>query len=873
MGTQRRSLMLATLAVATLLAAAVFIMLVRLWVPTKGKAWLISELERAFPVDVSIRSMRYAPFRGLLLEDVRAVAHASHDAWFAADTMHVAIVWPALLQGRVVFRALAPVEVPCRTNLLLYGYYGLRTKMLTVDLQTSEFTRQDLAGPLAQRVPSPLTEGRVRLKLHIVHRPAQAPALTGRITGSQLVWTTPTWRARGDLTIEGAVTPPAHPTEVWAIQALIAVHSGAVEGLASVGAITQLDATAQLEDDHLEITSLAGTAFGSRWTVEGTVAPIGSPAVELLIHSRAETAPLAGGLVAPKSDWGVAGPAEVRAVCRGPLNPRPFLDCLVRAEPRDMTLTHPKLASPITHVTGRLAYDALTQHLSIESLSARVAAESLTATGEVLLRPPAQLDLAITGRLPLETIIGWLPPDGPITKLGGTADLHLAVQSRVPDLQYTGQVTLRDVNAACTTFPNRVDRLAGTVQLDDDRIELTGFTFRANDQPVTLAATITSLDEPHIAATMQLPRGSLTLVGHMAPTRFTIDDARLALEQSQLHITGSVSRTSTRPSAIDLDGVVELADLAHLPFVPLPALSAWHLQGPATVEAQFRGRFSSWTDAALRGRFQADRLMVREVPVEHLVCDVEQADRILRIHVPSSFVADGKFLGELSLEPHRDGMHYALQADLVQLQLAALTQTIPAWKDRPVRGTASAHAMASGTWQTRSSWRSDGWLNASGEQLGEVPLLDKLFRGLFGVLGDRLGLESLRHAQITQVSVHWQLANERFNTQDLRLGGLAGTEPVAIYGTGSVGLDQTLDFTIEPELSEGTILEAPTTSTLANTVLKAAGRLERLRRLIGRHRLVGTLKNPDYHFELSSKDIFKQVAPADLLQGILDSLR
>jgi hypothetical protein len=101
---------------------------------------------------------------------------------------------------------------------------------------------------------------------------------------------------------------------------------------------------------------------------------------------------------------------------------------------------------------------------------------------------------------------------------------------------------------------------------------------------------------------------------------------------------------------------------------------------------------------------------------------------------------------------------------------------------------------------------------------------------------------------------------------------MAGAEPVAIYATGSVGLDQTLDLTVEPELSEGAVLEAPTTASLATTVLRAAGQLERLRRLIGRHRLTGTIKQPEYRFELSSQEVIRSLAPgpADFLQKLFD---
>jgi hypothetical protein len=155
-----------------------------------------------------------------------------------------------------------------------------------------------------------------------------------------------------------------------------------------------------------------------------------------------------------------------------------------------------------------------------------------------------------------------------------------------------------------------------------------------------------------------------------------------------------------------------------------------------------------------------------------------------------------------------------------------------------------------------------------------LPLLDKLFRGIFGMVGEAFGLDALRRAEITSVAATWQLANARASTQDMRVGGMAGSEPVSVYAAGSVGLDGTLDFTIEPELSEQLTLDAPNTKTLVSSVLKLAGGLERLRRMVGRHHLTGTIKDPDYRFEFGRDELFKKLMPTsgNLLQGVVDTL-
>ncbi len=77
------------------------------------------------------------------------------------------------------------------------------------------------------------------------------------------------------------------------------------------------------------------------------------------------------------------------------------------------------------------------------------------------------------------------------------------------------------------------------------------------------------------------------------------------------------------------------------------------------------------------------------------------------------------------------------------------------------------------------------------------------------------------------------------------------------------------------------MLEAPTTSTIANTLLRTAGTLDRIRRLFGRNRLTGTIAKPEYRFELGPQEALRQVAPAPAnilqqglqgIQGILDAV-
>lgn len=855
------------------------------WVPVHGKALLIRELERRAPISVSMETLRYDFFHGFLCTGIRVTERTTQESWGLIPSLQLRVRWlPLVLRSRLAFHGRASLETPCRTTLVFSGRMGLRDHSLAVDVQTAEVPFASISAPLTRLLPPPLTEGTLQGQLHVRQTSMAHSTLTAQVEGTELVWASPSWRLHGDVMVDGVATPPSQPGERWSFQAGLTLRRGTLEGIPQIGSISALEGTARLAAEHLDIETLTGTMLGSVWNATGTILLGAQPTFESQVSSETNLKSLAAAFPAITQMWQPEGATTLQSVCRGRVGPSPFIDCLVRGQLREATLAGPKLVYPLTRMNGRVEYDGLTQSLSVGRLEGRLNGEPFTISGNATMGRPAFLDLHLTSTLPLDSLTPWLPPARPVDQLGGVASLDLALRGPVTHLQSTGQMTLRDATARFTTAPLTVEQAFGVITFTEERLSISHTTFHLNGQPLAVQATISpfptaerirSPHPPQAVVTVDLPHGQLQLDGQITLDDLKIDAADFSAGETRLHLTGTMSRTNERPSTLVLTGTIELESLNSIPFLSLEGLESWNLKGRVALEAQLTGTLADWTGAALQGRLRSDHVSVRDIPLDEVLCAIEQRDRLLHLRIPSTLLADGKLIGEFTLRHHPTTTRYELQVDLIGVQLAQLSHAIPAWRHRTVTGTLSSHATLSGTWQNRSSWQGDGWLNAGGEQLGDVPLLDHVFQGLFGVLADRLSLESLRRAQLTNASAQWRLDHERFQTTDFRLGGLAGSEVVAVYASGSVGFDRTLDFVIEPELSEGTILEAPTTSTIASTVLKAAGHLERFRRLIGRHRLTGTLDNPEYRFEFTTQDILKQLAPGpiDLLHNLLDAIR
>ncbi|MBI4341728.1 MAG: DUF748 domain-containing protein [Candidatus Omnitrophica bacterium] len=851
------------------------------WVPTTGKARLIQEIERRAPAKAAIGAVRYEWLGELVLSDVSVTSARSGEVWFAAPQLRVRLGWLALaLRRQAVFTIRGEITAPAATILQTSGRYDLSSAALQARLRATPAPITSLAPWLRRLLPPPLTAGNIQLDLRGAQSAGMPLALEGTITVANAEWLMPPGRITGDVAIEGRATAPSPPEKAWAVDANLHLTKGQVDGFERIGPIAQLEATARHATGVLTISRLTGSALGSSWQVEGSIGPT---AYELLITSQAAAARLLA--LAPElaEAWQPEGTLNLRAVCRGALQAGGLVDCLANAGTQQMTLSGERLPQPLEQMTGEVEYDALTKRLAIHALEARLLKQPIALSGEATFAVPLQLALDVRGTLPLQAAAKWLPPESAVTAPEGLVKTDLHIEGTAPAFDWTGQVDLHE--ASFTTRSGAVKAATGVVLLTEDHLTIEHLALRFNDEPLTLIATLTpsplmetgrSSRPLTIDAALEFAGGDATVSGRLTPKELLIDEGTIRLDHSRLELAGSLSRLPRGLSRLTATGNVELSELSRLPFVKWHALEKWHMQGPATIEAAFHGDLADWPGALVQARLRAQTLRVQEIPLEQLLCTIDQQQGVLRGRIPSAMVGGGKLIGEVAIEHQARAHRYLLQADLAGLQLDYLTRVVPAWRQRAVTGQASSHLTLSGIWERRATWQGEGWLNADGQQLGNIPLLDKLFRGLFGVLADRMGLDLLRSGEVTKVSASWQLSQERFHTEDLRLGALAGTEPVAIYARGSVGMDQTLDFIIDPELSESTLLQAPTTSSLAGILLKAAGKLETLRRMVGRHTLTGTIKEPKYRFEIGRQELLKEIEPqnpAGFLQDIIKSLR
>lgn len=857
------------------------------WVPTTGKELLIQELERRSPVEASIGTVRYEWPRDVLLKNVRVIDKNTAEVFFEAPRLNIHVSWLALaLRKQVIFRAKSMVEIPCRTQVQVSGRFNLQEAAFNVHGRTEIFSLDALAPWLRKKLPPALKGGHYRLAVNAEQTHAADLLIRAHLNADNAAWSQPPVKAAGNWDAEATLQPAREAAQPWKIEVLASVHEATVDGiaLAHTGAISNIEATLKYHNGRLTIDELTAQALESAWNAE---ASLESGHYEFLLSARrASLEKLLAAAGEEAKQWKADGTTNLRASCRGNISFPSAPDCQIEAALHGASVSGNALSTPIENINSRLRYDLLEKTLAIDSLNAQTLNQPLAVEGIIYFAQPIRLSLQLQGSFPLEAAEGWLPKPSAITDLAGVARLNLQIGKTVAAPSLLGEIVFGEARfhsggAAITGLQGRIRFQEHQTSLDGLDLEINRHPLKLNAQfqPAIASAQALIPENLQVAVKASTPEGRGSLNGRLTADAFFIDDGQLAMDQTRLRIAGAIARHARQPSRLRASGMIALEELPQLPFNSMHRLETWKARGLTDIDISLEGPLGNLALADIEGRLRTNNMLIHSIPFDEAVCAFQQHRQNMQVNVPYAVIAGGKFIGNLQIESRQSQRVFGLQADLSGMQLEQLKTLVPAWQKRSAKGIASAHAKASGIVAQRNSWAGEGWVHAEGEELGDIPLLDKLFRGFFRVLADLAGgLDTLRSAKINQASFTWRLAQERIYTNDFRLGALAGTGTVGVYAKGSAGLDQTLDFVVEPELSEEALLEAPGGSAIASAILKVANEINRVRRLFGSYRLTGTIKEPKYRFEPGAPQILKEVAPAPAslleqsIRGILDKV-
>ena len=804
------------------------------WLPTHGRLWLTRRLAEHCKADVTLQELGFHPLEGFILKELLLTDASTRRVLVRISSAHGMVnPWPLLARQSLHVHATLRMEDPGPATITASGRYELHDGALAIDVTTQPLVIAQL-GPGARRwLPPDVRAGTAIVHAHAERGSAQPFRLTGTADVTDALIEHAPYRVRGRAHLDGTAQRDG---VAWHWQLAVQPTDAAIEGLPRLGTVTALAGTVQVRDFDVTAMDLTGLSHGIRAHVTGSITDARQPNANIVITAQ--------------------GPVSA-------------FHSLVPSWAAKARLDDGMPASLQAHVRCEQAQ----RRCIIDELTGTAQAMTITLQGAVGLDDPFPSTLTLTVTAPLAGLAPWLPPPFKTLAWTGSGTVTATLEGALRE-QLTPTHAEADVRDGGVHLPAplpSMQHMTGRLIFDDDTLSTPGLQLTVFDNTCTLTGTV-----EHVRLE-DVPEISL----HLASPRLTANlDAQLDEHDLHVHLLEGRYLGSTFRAIGDLLNlphptanlfVKSTLDLADLPTLPVPPgwkdfLTAHAASGTALIDATFQGPFDpSWSTGRLGLKISSPQCALGRVLLQDVTAEAHLEDGQLRVPAFAAGYAGGQLQGHGSLDVTTPTPAFNLQWTAAQINLA---QALQPWHPaQPIVGTLDTSWALTGEGQQWQRLRGTGTVRAEGENLGTVPVLNRILGGLGGIVADYLRMGQLRRVTFKQAEGRFTIADGRVTTQDLTFRG----EAMGCTAEGGVDFNGQLDVLVIPSVMQAIAQQSPVLG-------QAAGKISQFDTLaLGRVHIGGTLEEPQFTSKLAPADqLLQQLLPdqvRDVLHGLQDILR
>jgi hypothetical protein len=834
------------------------------WVPVHGKARLIQWAEARWPLRIQLESLTWDPLRGFNFQELRMVHRDSLQLLVHIPAGHTDMQWLAsLVQRGLTFQSTVTMKHPALARVKARTILRPKNTIILEVKTDHPLQRSDFSPPWQAYLPPSWQAGRIHPDLIATLVPQQPWQISGTLHSEGLKLSQPhITEGRATLSLALYIDPRTWPH--WQGSSHLLIEHARVHR-AQQPAMVLTQGSVSIQPTTWEVHSLKVSYNQTDWWVAGEFEQRGPAILSSLsiLHPGFNLQHLH----IPELPLTVQGTMELEMHCNGKAWEHLLADCRGRAQLHGARAPLQPPALELEAITGTLLFDLFAQQYHLQNIQATWQSLPLQAAGTIHLRSPSPLNVVLNA----ETALTALPLPQAVHAFfkptHGRARIQAEVRGALAAPQWQAQITLAHAAGTVAFLAQPLEALTGQLTYAAGTVTASNLALRLGSDDLMLSGSL-GLQGPHaLNAQLTTPQGRWSLLGKAIPHQgLELTALEWSNGDESLHAAGQLAYPLEKPSYLTVDGSLHLRPNHPLRWIreTLPALpQPW--QARVQLSGAFNGPLAQWQSA--EGHWKA---LVYQLSYGELI--VSEAELKLVLQNQRYWLEINRALvepGTLSLKLHK-GVD---PADTTWL-LETRAQNIPLHRlqyltkdlEAPLRSGVVAWDIQLKGAPRFDQWQGAGWLRAESNNLGSMPLLNRLFgQGILGAFADGLGLEELRRARVTGLALSAQLHRGKLHTKDLVIQGTSAGDYVAIMAAGIVGLDKGLDSPIDlyldsPQIQASLAPQRPS-SFLKASVLRGAGLLDRLRRQFGYVRLTGTLRQPQRTFELSPGPLIEQVLP------------
>ena len=357
--------------------------------------------------------------------------------------------------------------------------------------------------------------------------------------------------------------------------------------------------------------------------------------------------------------------------------------------------------------------------------------------------------------------------------------------------------SVKNANVSSSKLHQKLKNITGIIEATPDSLKWRDFTATYLGQKYTLSGSLDDFKAPKIITTIDGP--DIQLKADLVKTNdlVTINDFTGKYLNVDFNTKGTITLRAGEQPAFDLDSNVSLLLenlVKALPAGQKKSIQPLNPTGILSIKAGLKGKGLDWKGYALNAVMTSPTITLMGYKLTDMKISIDQDEGKVKNLIFDGKLYDGTVHAVGSLDLLEKGMPYELALNIDNTDLHLLKMDSPL-KMEEIDGKFYFTSIAHGTVSDfKNNLQATGSLAIREGFLAEF----NLFKGLLSVLNDAMRLGQV---QITDVEGNFTVADQKLNTDNLRLKG----PTIVLLGKGWVNFDQICDLDLTVDLSSGVV--------------------------------------------------------------------
>ena len=357
--------------------------------------------------------------------------------------------------------------------------------------------------------------------------------------------------------------------------------------------------------------------------------------------------------------------------------------------------------------------------------------------------------------------------------------------------------TVKGANVSSSKFNQKINNITGILEATTDSLKWRDTTAIYQGKTYSLSGSLENFKNPKVL--MDLVGPQLAVKADLAKNNdlITINSLTVKYLNIDLESTGTVTLVQGDMPRFDLNSNASLLleDLVmQLPSPQKKSIQPLRPTGLINLTANLKGNGLDWKNYLLNASVTCPLMTIEGYKLKDLKMVVHQQEGMVKDLTFNGNFYDGTVHAVGSLDLTAKGMPFELALNVDNTDLHQLKVDSP-FKMEEINGKFFLTTLTHGTLADfKNTLTGNGSMAIRDGYLAEF----NLFKGLLGILNDALRLGQV---MITDVQGNFTLADQKINTDNLRLSG----PTIVLLSKGWVNFNQDCDLNITVDLSSGVV--------------------------------------------------------------------